>query len=254
MSQRACSIMVALAVLLAAGPASAQGKKAKGGAKDDAEPAATEGAEAPADGEAPPAEVGPVVEPREQWEAPPKDEEKPKLEVAKPQKKLVTGDGKPISVGLLLGWGFKTDRRGFPADPYGLALGLRGGYALDFNLYLGGYFVYYLGSSQSGSSSVVSVSGESRANYILFGVEVGYDWWIGDAILRPSLGLGPALAVGDQTGKTEVVGDLGLHPGMSVIIPFEDWFLGGDLRANVITGDGISSLAIYVNGGLRFGG
>jgi hypothetical protein len=251
--------VVTLAVLLAGGPAHAQDEGAKGdapkgkkgGSKGDApaEGEAAEGAAAAAE------DVGPIVEPREQWEAPPADEEKPRPEVAKPQKKAVSGDGKQASVGLLLGWGFKTDRRGLPADPYGLGLGLRGGYALDFGLYLGGYFVYYVGGSKSGLNAAVNVSGESHANYILFGAEVGYDWWVGDAILRPSLGIGPALALNDAksvTGKTEVTGDVGLHPGIGVIIPIEDWFVGGDFRGNVITGDGISSIALYATGGLRF--
>lgn len=259
MSQRACSIVVTLAVLLAAGPAfagdQAKGDEPKGEAKGATKEAPKEGAEGAAEGATAPEEVGPVVEPREQWEAPPADEEKPRPEVAMPQKKQVSGDGKQASIGLLLGWGFKTDRRGFPSDPYGLGLGLRGGYALDFGLYLGGYFVYYLGSSQKGGSSVVNVSGESHANYIVFGAEVGYDWWVGDAILRPSLGLGPALALTDATtinGQTKTVGDFALHPGMSLVFPIDDWFLGGDFRANVVTGDGISSIALFANGGLRF--
>lgn len=256
MSQRASSIVVALAVLLTAGPAYAKGGKKKADAPAEAAPAPATGGDAPAaDGEALPADVGPVVESREQWEAPPKDEEKPKPEVAKPQKELTTGDGKPLTVGLLLGWGFKTDRRNaqLGADPYTLGFGLRGGYALDFNLYLGGYFVYFIGSSQKGMNALVaSGTQETHANYILFGAEVGYDWWAGDVIIRPSLGIGPALGVSDVTGQSKVTGDFGFHPGISVLVPFEDWFLGGDLRANIVTGNGVSSLGIFANGGLRF--
>jgi hypothetical protein len=260
MSQRLCSIVVALAVLWTAGPAFAQKKKGDD-AGDEAKPAE---ADAPAEGEKAAegegaADVGPVVEPREAWEAPPKDEEKPKPEVAKPQKEMKVGDGKPITAGLLLGWGFKTDRAvgQLGADPYTLGIGLRGGYGLDFGLYLGGYFVYYIGSSRSGMSSATATMGETHANYILFGAEVGYDWWVGDAIVRPSLGLGPALGITDNesvnvTGGSTVLGAFALHPGMSVIIPFEDWFIGGDMRANVVTGDGLSGIAIYANGGLRF--
>lgn len=250
MSQRAISMFVTLALVLAAGSALAQ-------AGDEAPAADAAPAEATAaDGEAPPADVGPVVEPREAWEAPPKDEEPAKPEVAKPQKEKVSGDGVPASVGLLLGWGFKTDKRTaqLGADPYGLGLGLRGGYALDFSLYLGGYFVYYIGSSETGSNALFA-SGvrETHANYVLFGVEVGYDWWIGDAIVRPSLQLGPALALSDATGSTESTGDLSLHPGMSVLVPFADWYIGGDFRPTIVTGDGVSGVALFVDGGMRFG-
>ncbi len=267
MSHRAYSIVVTLAVLLAAGPAYAGDKgKGKGDKGDAAAPGeakaeagdkatAPEGGALAAEGEAPPADIGPVVEPREQWEVPPQDQEKARPEVAKPQKKSIVGDGKPATVGLLLGWGFKGDRRTgqLGADPYGLGLGLRGGYALDFGLYLGGYFVYYIGSTESGASAQVATgTRETHANYMLFGAEVGYDWWIGDAIIRPSVGIGPAIALTDALGQTDVYGDFALLPGLSVIVPLEDWFIGGDFRINAVTGDGVSGIAIFANGGLRF--
>src|SRR5258706_11784715 len=79
------------------------------------------------------------------------------------------------SVGALLGYGFK--------DGVGLGLGVRGGYTLPMNLYLGATFVYHLGKSQSTPVGDVSV------NIFYLGVEGGYDISAGPVVVRPYLGL-----------------------------------------------------------------
>src|SRR3954468_20558779 len=65
------------------------------------------------------------------------------------------------SVAGLLGYGFK--------DGVGLGLGVRGGYTLPMNVYIGGTFVYHLGKSQS------TPIGDVKTNIYYFGVEGGYD-------------------------------------------------------------------------------
>jgi len=237
MSDRALALMMAFAMLLVARPGFAQDDEMGGGSDSSM------------DNEAPP-------EP-EDWEKPPAEQETPRPEVERPTKKALPGGEKRAQVGLLLGWGFKTDRRtaGLGSDPYKLGIGLRGGYTLDFQLYLGGYFVYYIGGSSEGGNAVVAVgTRDSNSNYMMLGAEVGYDVWIGPAMLRPSLGLGMAIGITDATidGQTTSVSDFALHPGMSLLFPIDDWFVGGDVRANIVTGDGVSGLTLFANGGLRF--
>lgn len=201
------------------------------------------------------AEEQPLPEP-DGWERPPAEEEKPPAPPPVKEVEEVVGDGKPISVGLLLGWGFKTDRRSayFAADPYQLGVGLRGGYSLDSQLYLGAYFVYYVGGSHTGQSAQVNTpSATTSANYMHFGAEVGYDWWVGPLIVRPSLQVGAAVALIDdslavQTARTNMM----FGPGFTVVHPWDDFFLGGDLRANLVTASGVSEVLLAAHGGMRF--
>jgi hypothetical protein len=190
------------------------------------------------------------------WEKPPEEKEKPKP-VDTPAPVVEMGDNRPWSAGLAAGWGVKTDRAtgGFGADPYAFAAGVRGGYAFDFDLYIGIWFNWYLGTSSTGSQAR-SILGEktTRANYWQFGVDVGYDWWIADIIIRPSMQLGEAIAVTDATGETRAIGDFMLAPGMTVIYPWDNLFLGGELRGNIVTGDGVSALLIAAQFGMRFEG
>jgi hypothetical protein len=280
-SKALCSILGTLMVLaLIASPGLAQGKKKKKGAEEPAPSAEAEAEgsgsldslmesaaekkkeakkkkgkkgeeEAPAEEkvEAPAEEE--VAEP-DSWERPPVEEKAPSKEAPPPVE-----DDKielPISVGLLLGYGFTTDRKDFGADPYGLLAGVRGGYTFDFALYVGLYFNYYLGGSQTGGDAIVASdpNRESSASYMQFGAEVGYDVYAGPVILRPSLGIGVAIGFTDATGETLSVGDMMFGPGVTVLYPIDEFFLGGDLRGNLVTGDGISAVTVAATGGMRF--
>ena len=72
------------------------------------------------------------------------------------------------------------------------------------------------------------------------------------AVAACAVVLGMALAISDASGQTETTGDFAFHPGASVIFPIDDWFIGGDFRGNIITGDGVSGLGLYATGGMRF--
>jgi hypothetical protein len=157
---------------------------------------------------------------------------------------------------LIVGWAFQTDRRttGFSADPYGLGAGLRGGYSFpELNIYAGVYFMYYLGSAVTGSSQYVNNAEiTTSASYMHFGGEIGYDWSVASVILRPSLQLGAGLVFTDVPNTTSPIGDFMFAPGVTVIHPWDDYFLGGDFRANIVTGNGSSSILLAVTGGMRF--
>ena len=278
-----CSILgtLLLACSLVASPALAQGKKKKKAAEDA--PAA-EG-EAKAEGEAggsldslmetaaekkdkkkkgaePEAEAAPAEPVEEEpqpddWERPPEEEKAPAKEAPVEASEPPVHGGKPISVALLLGYGFKTDRQtgGLGTDPYGLMAGVRGGYTLDFALYLGVFFNYYLGSSdETGSGRIATEVRDVSSNYMQFGVEVGYDFGAGPVLIRPSLEIGMALAFtdADRAGVTQTVGDLMFGPGVAVLVPVDDFFIGGDIRGSLVTGDGIAAVTLAVTGGMKF--
>src|SRR5260221_6275858 len=71
------------------------------------------------------------------------------------------------TVGALLGYGFK--------DGVGFGLGVRGGYTLPMNVYLGGTFMYHFGKSV----------GPVDVNVFYLGFEGGYDIAAVPAVLPP---------------------------------------------------------------------
>ncbi|MFI5307037.1 MAG: hypothetical protein ACHQ53_06790 [Polyangiales bacterium] len=192
------------------------------------------------------------------WEKPPMEQEKPIGPPPKVAEEPKIGDGKQWSAGLIAGWAFKTDRStaNLGADPYGLGLGLRGGYEWDFKLYTGVFFMYYLGSSETGSTALVNVPSQRHSSsYMHFGVEPGYDWWLGPVILRPSLQIGVAMAFTDNSpaGGTTSVTRLMFGPGFTLIDPIGSFFIAGDARANLVpSNNGVSSILLAVHFGLRF--
>jgi len=183
------------------------------------------------------------------------EEKAPAKEEIPPAAEPPVHGGKPISVALLLGYGFKTDRADYGANPYGFMAGVRGGYTLDFALYLGVYFNYYLGSSQEGQTQQTGLMSETSASYMHFGAEVGYDVELGPILFRPSMGIGIAMAFTDMDtpGETVSISDLMFAPGITVLYPLDDsLFLGGDLRGQIVTGDGVSAVTLAATGGFKF--
>lgn len=155
------------------------------------------------------------------------------------------------SAGLLLGYGFK--------DGVGLGFGARGGYTFPFNLYLGGTFVYHLGKSESTPAGDVSV------NIMYLGLEGGYDIEAGPVVVRPYLGLGDVIAhasvpcvtipgAGCIGGGSDSAGHFGVWPGATVIYPIDNFFVGGDARFVVVTGDNVdfNAFSIFATGGMKF--
>jgi hypothetical protein len=190
------------------------------------------------------------------WERPPEEKEKPAAPPAPPPEKP-KGSDRPISAALFAGWGFKTDRQtnniGSAADPYGIGAGLRGGYSFDFHLYVGVYFQYFIGSSETGTSQAINTPKvDSSASYMQFGAEAGYDWWVGPVIVRPSLEIGEALAFASIGSVKRTVGDFMVGPGITVVHPWDNLFLGGEGRFLIVTGDGTSAFLLAATFGMRF--
>ncbi|HEX7480325.1 MAG TPA: hypothetical protein VF331_21170 [Polyangiales bacterium] len=198
-----------------------------------------------------------VAEP-DAWERPPAEEEKAPKAVSKKAEEKPVGDGRGVEIGLLLGWGFPTDKA-FATSPYGLGFGLRAGYEFDFHLFTGLGFEYYLGSSdtlQRSGGGNAQGSVKSSSNYMFLHTEVGYDFWFDKVILRPSAWLGLGFGRQDPdplvNGPKTHVGFL-LAPGMSVLYTMDSVFIGGDFRVHLIAGGtGSSAVALYGTAGLRF--
>jgi hypothetical protein len=143
------------------------------------------------------------------------------------------------SVAGLLGYGFK--------DGVNLGLGVRGGYTLPMNLYLGGTFVYHLGKSENDVSS----------NLYYFGVEGGYDIGAGPVVIRPYLGLGAATAMAsipaipgftEKTTASET--RFALWPGATVLYPIGSAFIGADARFLIV--DEFNAFSLFATGGVHF--
>jgi hypothetical protein len=163
------------------------------------------------------------------------------------------------SVGALLGVGFVTSSNTADINPAGFGLGVRGGYTLPMNVYLGGTFVYHFGGSES------FPGGDASYNMFYFGVEGGYDIAAGPVIVRPYLGLGDVVGhfsmpginlgpLGATPPISESSGAFGLWPGVAVLYPIDNFFVGGDARFVIATGDNsdFSEFSIFATGGLKF--
>jgi hypothetical protein len=163
------------------------------------------------------------------------------------------------SAGLLLGFGVPTSSNQADVNPAGFGLGVRGGYTLPFNLYLGGTFVYHLGGSRS------TPVGDYSMNVLYFGVEAGYDIEAGPVIIRPYLGLGDLIGVvsvpevclpapfGGCFGGSDSASAFGLWPGAAVLYPIDNFFIGGDTRFVISTDNSDFTVwSLFATGGMKF--
>jgi hypothetical protein len=134
------------------------------------------------------------------------------------------------SAAVLVGNGFKGD-----PNLYGIGIGVRGGVTLPvLPLYIGGTFMYHLGTTV----------GEIKTNVFYLGPEVGYELSLGPATIRPYLGVGYASARSSGSfcfgglGCTDVSnseGKIAFWPGVTGLVGVGPVFVGADLRYTVIT-------------------
>lgn len=150
------------------------------------------------------------------------------------------------SVGALLGYGFK--------DGVDFGVGVRGGYTLPVNVYIGGTFVYHLGKSVS------TPLGDVSTKLYYFGAEGGYDIPAGPVVIRPYLGLGAATAKVDVPGATvfgvTVPGasasdtKFAVWPGATLLYPIGSAFVGADARFLVVSD--FNTFSLFATGGIQF--
>jgi hypothetical protein len=174
---------------------------------------------------------GQPTRPKERARRQPGPADQPPREQARPRR------GKPISLGLLLGYGIELDDLG--VNPWGIGFGARGGYNAG-PLFLGGRFVFYLG--------------EDPSNIWELGLEGGYDVKSGVVTVRPGLGFGLANLVVDAPGVDSTT-DAYLAPGLSLLLDVSrDIFVGVEGRVQFILAepDGFEAIIVLGNLGMRF--
>jgi hypothetical protein len=158
------------------------------------------------------------------------------------------GGKPPFSVGVAIGWG--TDFENPDYNFYGVGFGVRGGYTLDFGLYLGAQVLYFLGGSNA--------AGASRSEF-LAGVDVGYDIKVAPVVIRPSLGVGAAVSftksdVGRLKPEKATNADIYVALGGNVVYPISNFFVGGDLRfVDIFATDSVEAVTIMAIAGMNFG-
>lgn len=188
--------------------------------------------------------------------------------VAKDASKEAPAEAEPkearrISVGAFIGAGFNETKIKDEAGnetregvgTQGVGLGVRGGYTLPINVYIGASFAYHLGGTNEKDG--VKYTGSS----LLVGPEVGYDLAAGPLVVRPYVGLGygSAKAKAELNGSSVVdrsEGGFALWPGVLARYPIDMFFVGVDARFAVITGtDKITNangFGAFVTGGATF--
>lgn len=131
---------------------------------------------------------------------------------------------------LQLGLGF---RYGFNLksgpNPFGLGIGLDGGYTLPSAVYLGGNFDYFFGENESDSGL-----GQLAA-------EAGYDLGLGENfVVRPKVGAGIAFADSDAY--------FALAPGLKLMLFTSAVSLSTDFRYDMVFADPMLNALIFSAG------
>lgn len=140
-------------------------------------------------------------------------------------------------VGIDLGYGIYAGDENGDVNPYGLGFGVRGGYTLDFGLYVGAAFHYYLGFTEKVELPGIATF-EVSGNIYKFGAELGYDVGLGPQfVLRPKLGIGyGTLAVSSSgAGQSDSEGALAITPGLQALYSLGQAFLSADVGYNLLS-------------------
>ncbi|HSO37670.1 MAG TPA: outer membrane beta-barrel protein [Labilithrix sp.] len=154
---------------------------------------------------------------------------------------------RPITVAPVLGYATANLK---------LGVGVRGGYTLGNRVYIGGTFVFHLGTSESNEGPAGTV--ESSARFLYTGAEGGYDIPVGPVVIRPYAGVGLILGMvslksgGESNSDTS--SSLAFWPGCTVTyaIPRSSFYVGGDTKIVIATKGGDPSFGMFATGGMRF--
>lgn len=146
-----------------------------------------------------------------------------------------------VSLSALLGYGLRISNDGDlddNANPYGVAIGLRGGYTIS-RVYLGGLFDYFVGEGVSGGP----VSG--HLNQINLAADVGYDIAASfQTVIRPSIAIGTTVVTGDicvlnRCDQDQTDALFLVAPSVAVLVAFDRIYVGGEIRYFYLPDDGV---------------
>ncbi|MBX3191705.1 MAG: outer membrane beta-barrel protein [Labilithrix sp.] len=146
---------------------------------------------------------------------------------------------------------------GFGSANQGFGLGVRGGYTMPMNVYVGGSFMYHVGTS----TALLGQSVSSNAYY--FAGEGGYDFQAGPVTIRPYAGLGYQVASISGPAPNTPAGTLVSQNANSVVvypaasahwnIPRSQFFVGGDTRVVIPLADASNAaFAMFGTAGAKF--
>ncbi|HEX4446672.1 MAG TPA: hypothetical protein VH044_08050 [Polyangiaceae bacterium] len=162
-----------------------------------------------------------------------------------------------LEIGAKIGVGTSpTDK--FNYNPLGFGVGARGGVDF-FGVYAGVQFMYYVGGSEGGTSSVESINTKTHA--WLYGIEGGYNINVSILTIRPQLGLGNStLSTSENASGTINVtvkpgGDdsnFYLEPGVTVLATLGIWYVGADANLLWIPALDDSQAAFTLHGQVGF--
>jgi hypothetical protein len=125
----------------------------------------------------------------------------------------------------------------FGSDELNFGLGIKGGYTLPMDLYLGGSFDYFFG--EHNESTANGYHYEYDFSFWMLAPEVGYDFGITPAFMvRPFGGIGLAVVNGESCGNGPGLNycddfsesDVGLTIGGLASYSVGSVFFGGELR------------------------
>ena len=169
----------------------------------------------------------------------------------------------------MLGVGASFDDTIGSVNPLGFGFGIRGSYRFlpDYpEFQLGGRFLYFVGGSAQIPNGDVSMS------TWLLAAEATYVFPVAGLFIEPGLAFGlsarslqgstPFIDQGGFVPGSDPRTDVGFYlaPGAAVCIPLSLmapelalWFIGADLRLEMVFGEGFSgSISAMAQGGLRF--
>jgi hypothetical protein len=148
---------------------------------------------------------------------------------------------------------------GIATNNLNTGVGARIGYTLPNKIYVGGTLVYHFGSSSQMSGETLTLKGSKTLVY--FGAEGGYDIVAGPLIVRPYVGIGPAVLTVNASfcSAGQPCQDSGggavkfaAWVGGNVVLPLRAFFVGADLRGLIVSADNASAVAAFGTAGMVF--
>ena len=123
-------------------------------------------------------------------------------------------------------------------NPYGIGLGVNGGYTLGFGLFVGGQFDYYFGGSEE--TEFAGSTLEFNAKVFDFMGQVGYDIGLSpDFVLRPQAGVGLAsfggkICAGGRCESPDRESHFALVPGVKALYDVGPVMLTGEASYQMV--------------------